>query len=408
MAEATPTKANSDDAPLHTLSRDQLSVLLYYCFTDPELTELMKAQKISIPGYRPDRLSGVQKADAIADEIRAYPKAREPVLKLLRELYEYPALDVVALTPEVASELAWLATQEDTAMRLLWRVLSDGEEKIRAQALPALDELVKRFYAPPAKGGEGAPAAPPQPERKPKPAAGADAAALQKLEREAKEARLAAEQANKKSEELKAQLKEVRAAEAHLGKDEAKARKQLEKLTAELAKLKPQLQEARKKGGKAELEKAHKQLESLEARAAALEEQKARLTEERDALQAQLAEAGKKSAAEAPKAAESEEPEEAPREWLLPRFTPEFYDSLEGWDLRLQRAAFKQANLLAENHRHPSLQALPLQGAPGFYRVRVATDVRLIYRRVDEHHVDILSLIDREDLDRYVRQAKTR
>ena len=46
---------------------------------------------------------------------------------------------------------------------------------------------------------------------------------------------------------------------------------------------------------------------------------------------------------------------------------------------------------------------------PGYYRVRVATDVRLIYRRAErQNEVEILSLIDREDLDRYIRQARTR
>ncbi len=95
--------------------------------------------------------------------------------------------------------------------------------------------------------------------------------------------------------------------------------------------------------------------------------------------------------------------------WLLPVYTREFYDSLEGWDRRVQRAAFKQAHLLALDHRHPSLRALPLEGLPGYYRVRVATDVRLIYRRAERQNtVEILSLIDREDLDRYIRQAKTR
>ncbi len=93
----------------------------------------------------------------------------------------------------------------------------------------------------------------------------------------------------------------------------------------------------------------------------------------------------------------------------MPVYTREFYDSLEGWDRRIQRAAFKQAALLAQDHRHPSLRALPLEGLPGYYRVRVATDVRLLYRRTEKQNtVEILSLIDREDLDRYVRQAKTR
>ncbi|HEY5998339.1 MAG TPA: type II toxin-antitoxin system RelE/ParE family toxin, partial [bacterium] len=104
-----------------------------------------------------------------------------------------------------------------------------------------------------------------------------------------------------------------------------------------------------------------------------------------------------------------DEPDEAQATWLLPVYTREFYDSLEGWERRIQRAAFKQAHLLAQDHRHPSLRALPLEGLPGYYRVRVATDVRLIYRRGENQAaVEILSLIDREDLDRYVRQAKTR
>lgn len=401
MAEAKPD-APSVDAPLHTLTRDQLSVLLYFWFTDEELTQVMSAQRVSIPGYRADKLSGVQKADAIADEIRAYPKAREAVIEKLKEIYEYPALDGVALPPQVASEVSWLATQEDAAMRLLWRVLSDGDEKVRKEALPALDELSKRFYGPADKG-----AAPPQPARAPKQKIDpADTAALAAIEKESKEARLAAEQANKKAAELKDQLKETRANEAKLTKAEAKARKQAETATQELKKAKDALAEARKKGGKNDLEKAKKELASAQTRVAALEEQKAALTAELDAAKVQQARAAKTEAPKEETAAD--EPEEAPREWLLPRFTPEFYDSLEGWDLRIQRAAYKQAHLLSENHRHPSLQALPLQGAPGYYRVRVATDVRLIYRRIDERHVEILSLIDREDLDRYVRQAKTR
>ena len=121
--------------------------------------------------------------------------------------------------------------------------------------------------------------------------------------------------------------------------------------------------------------------------------------------------AGATDAGAPPGGAEAQEgePEEALATWLLPVYTREFYDSLDGWDRRIQRAAFKQAHLLAQDHRHPSLRALPLEGLPGYYRVRVATDVRLIYRRGErQNSVEILSLIDREDLDRYIRQAKTR
>src|SRR5216683_2161722 len=55
-----------------------------------------------------------------------------------------------------------------------------------------------------------------------------------------------------------------------------------------------------------------------------------------------------------------------------------------------------------------SLRAIALEGLPGYYRIRVATDVRLIYRRGEGNTLEILSLIDREDLDRYIRQARTR
>ena len=41
-------------------------------------------------------------------------------------------------------------------------------------------------------------------------------------------------------------------------------------------------------------------------------------------------------------------------------------------------------------------------------RKMIATDVRLIYRRGEGNTIEILSLIDREDLDRYIRQARTR
>ncbi|WP_374202551.1 type II toxin-antitoxin system RelE/ParE family toxin, partial [Anaeromyxobacter sp. SG66] len=150
--------------------------------------------------------------------------------------------------------------------------------------------------------------------------------------------------------------------------------------------------------------------------AGALEAKLARQEERERELEAALREARARAEAERPASGAAsaqpegaDEPEDAPASWLMPVYTREFYDSLQGWDRRIQRAAFKQANLLAQDHRHPSLRALPLEGLPGYYRVRVATDVRLLYRRGERQNaIEVLSLIDREDLDRYVRQAKTR
>ena len=151
----------------------------------------------------------------------------------------------------------------------------------------------------------------------------------------------------------------------------------------------------------------------LEGKVAALEARVGRQQERERELEAALAARQREEPERAPLAPaavpEPDEPEDAPATWLMPVYTREFYDSLDGWDRRIQRAAFKQAALLAQDHRHPSLRALPLEGLPGYYRVRVATDVRLLYRRTERQNtIEILSLIDREDLDRYVRQAKTR
>jgi hypothetical protein len=89
-------------------------------------------------------------------------------------------------------------------------------------------------------------------------------------------------------------------------------------------------------------------------------------------------------------------------------FSDEFYESIRRWDRKVVRNAFEKIYRLSEDWRHPSLRAIPLEGLPGCYRIRVATDVRLIYRPLDGNRVEIMSLIDREDLQRYIRQAKTR
>ena len=95
-----------------------------------------------------------------------------------------------------------------------------------------------------------------------------------------------------------------------------------------------------------------------------------------------------------------------PATWSLPIFTDEFYESIRRWDRKIVRIAFEKIARLAEDWRHPSLRAIPLEGLPGVYRIRIASDVRLMYRPLDGGRVEILSLIDREDLQRYIRQAK--
>jgi mRNA-degrading endonuclease RelE of RelBE toxin-antitoxin system len=243
---------------------------------------------------------------------------------------------------------------------------------------------------------------------------------VEELEKELARAEERAGSARKKAEEqrekLQEWLREARARAAQAVDEAARAREAAEASGRARERAEAALLAAQATDAAAEAQRARASARELEGRATALEARLARQAEREAELEAALREAEARAEragpgrAAAPVAEGSgDEPEEAPASWLMPVYTREFYDSLDGWDRRVQRAAFKQANLLAQDHRHPSLRALPLEGLPGYYRVRVATDVRLLYRRGERQNtIEILSLIDREDLDRYVRQAKTR
>ena len=391
-------QARDGAAPLHELARDPLSVFLFISFTGKELGEIVDDLGISIPGFRTEKLSDAERADAIADEIRAIPSTAKIVIDAVRKIYEFPALDFVALTPEVGAELAALSFEEDAPVRILWRLLSDADAKIRATALPALEQFVKAFYGPLPEGAKG-PKAPSKARE-----GGTDATAeIAKAKKIAERAQEEVAGLKRRADDLKEELRAARAAASEAQKAASAAKKAREAAEKRAAKPLPVA-----KPGAGAAKQARKELESAKHDLEAAAERARVAEEERDALQAALESAHAKAAAPVAAAASEEEAVEAlPATWLLPRFGREFYDSIKGWEPRIVRTAFKQAFLLAENHRHPSLRAIPLEGLPGYYRVRVATDVRLIYRRI-EREVEILSVIDREDLDRYVREAKTR
>lgn len=404
------------DAPLHELSRDALSVLLYVALLPEEARAIVKDLGISVPGFRREALSDVESCDVLADEIRAAPQARAPVIEKLRSAFGGMPLPDVPLDPTGADDLLAVGSSDHGLTFALWRVLADPDPEVRARATPTLDRLVKDYYGP-APGGA-------KPREKK-----ADAERVQELEaklevrekelekeRADAEARLAS--ARKKGEEqrekLQAWLKDARAREAQAVEEAARAREASEVAQRARERADARLAEVQATDAAAEAQRARALARELEGKLASADARLARQDERARALEAELEAARARAAAERPQAAAPapeapEEPEDAPAAWLMPVYSREFYESLEGWDRRIQRAAFKQANLLAQDHRHPSLRALPLEGLPGYYRVRVATDVRLLYRRGERQNtIEILSLIDREDLDRYVRQAKTR
>jgi hypothetical protein len=423
-----PSRALPDpngDVPLQELSRDGLSVFLYVALLPEEALEIFRALKLSVPGFRNEALNDVEVCDAIADELRARPEARAGVLEALRKAYGGMPLPDVPLDEPAAQDLFTVGSSEHGLTFALWRVLADPDPAVRAKAGPVLERLAKDYYGPTPAGAKGRPAKDDPSERirllegeldREKKAA---AALRDELRRAKEEAAERVETARRKGEEgrekLQSWLKEARAREAQATADAKRAREGADEAGRARERAETALAAAKATDEAAEAARARAAARELEGKVAGLEARLARQDERQRELEEELASRGAPAEERpAPAAApatgpEGDEPEEAPATWLMPVYTREFYDSLEGWDRRIQRAAFKQAALLAQDHRHPSLRALPLEGLPGYYRVRVATDVRLLYRRTERQNtVEILSLIDREDLDRYVRQAKTR
>jgi hypothetical protein len=411
------------DAPLAELSRDQLSAFLYVALLPEETRALVKEMRLAVPGFRSGSLGDVERCDVVADEIRANPPAGRSVLDVLGKAFGSPPFAGLELGAAGASDLLSVGGGDAALALSLWRVLSDPDPEVRRSARPLLDDLARHYFGP-ADGAEA-----PSPER----GAGDEAEARAERLRSAladAEKRLAeaqergdakAEEARRKGEDKleksQAALREARARESQAVEEAARAREALEAARRDLGRTRADLDALRASDAAVEAARARAEARDLAGKVGALEGRLERAREREEALEAEVerqrgggapavpAQAAGASAPGAPPVDDAAEGDT----WLFPTYTREFYDSLEGWDRRIQRAAFKQANLLAQDHRHPSLRALPLEGLPGYYRVRVATDVRLIYRRSErQNEVEILSLIDREDLDRYIRQAKTR
>jgi hypothetical protein len=419
-----PPPAAPWNAPLEELGRDALSVFVYAALLPDQTAEVVKDLGLSLPGFRREALGEVQRADLVADEILANPAAAATVLDELREDFREPPLAHVGLDARAASELLALLDHEDAVPLTLWRVLCDPDPAVRALAARYLDRLARDTYGEPGAARPEPRAARSVEERladSEKLRAELDrrlAAAREELATAKKDGEARLESLRRKGEEsrekLQEWLKEARARESSAREEAARAREAAEAARREAERAGVELATARAQDVAQELSRARAEARDLAGKVSSLEARVERAREREAALEVEVARARAPVApAGGPQASRIEpgeaDEEEAASTWLFPVYTREFYDSLEGWDRRIQRAAFKQAALLAQDHRHPSLRALPLEGLPNYYRVRVATDVRLLYRRAERQNtVEILSVIDREDLDRYIKQAKTR
>jgi hypothetical protein len=384
--------------PLALLDGRGLGELLELTFSDKRLLDLCGDLRLYSPGYRLESMPPNQVARMLADEALAANDAMQLLEKAIREELRNPVFEGKPLDDEQWRDALELFTGDPLQhlARCAWRGLLEEDEKRRGYALSALDLGIESLDA--------------LAQAKPTPRKPQLPADVQELRKELEEARKSAERAGVERESAREQLSAARGEIAAREKALAESRGELEETRAELTRASAELARLTAAGEGRALAEARRLgdenrslSEKLRAAQAGLEEHEELLEKLRDGQRAA-------PAAQAPQAAEGEalpSAEEAST-FLIPVFTREFYDSIQRWDRRMQRAAFDKVALLARDWRHGSLRALALEGLPGYYRIRIATDVRLIYRRGEGNQLEILSLIDREDLDRYIRQARTR
>ena len=379
--------------PFELLPPDFLGAFFEICFPDRRLLELCRELQLTTPGYRLEALPPDQVARVLADEVLEAKDARARLDAAVREALRSPALEGVALGAAELGELLDLQTVGDPLQqlaRVAWKALGAGDEG-KQLALDCIEEGISALEQQ-AKGTAKKHARPPPPDA-----------------RQAEEAVKRADRAEKERSAMREQLSAARVEIATREQKLGEQARDLAQLRAEQARLSAEVSRLTAAGEGRALSDARRAMD--EARVLA-EKLRAAEAELRAAVErAELAERRLRSATAAPQVA-APVPEELPSDeeaasFLVPVLTREFYDSIDRWDRRMQRAAFDKIHRLAHDWRHGSLRAIPLEGVPGYYRIRVATDVRLIYRR-DGAQLEILSLIDREDLDRYIRQARTR
>jgi hypothetical protein len=395
-------------ALLSPLTPDQRTTFLVVSLAPKALSKLVGRLGTAAPGTRLETMSVWDLAWSLVDYYEDDAEVARTVDRTLeRDLGEPPLLAAVRSDGGAEAVSNLVLSSRDPARDLAWALLSAGTPASGPLAADLVQTIVKEFD----EADERAKAAEAEPETPDEAPAETEAERLaREKEREAVQAQRARERALKRVDTMKDRLveleggvatarREVRAAE------EARAHLETERdrLTRERDALRAQLQS----GTAGEVTRLTAELETARRRLRSLEGELEEARESESALSARL----RAQADERPARAVADDvsrPQAATATWSMPVFTDEFYESIRRWDRKVVRNAFEKIYRLAEDWRHPSLRAIPLEGLPGCYRIRVATDVRLIYRPLDGNRVEVMSLIDREDLQRYIRQAKTR
>lgn len=399
-------------ALLSPLSPDQRTTLLVVSLAPKALKKLVGRLGTAPSGTRLETMSVWDLAWSLVDYYESdLEVAREVDRTVQKDLGEPPLLSAARGegAPDALADL--VLSSRDPLRDLAWALLVAGGPDAATRAAELVGAIVKEFDDADARAkAEKEEAATAEPEAPPGETE-AERLAREK-EKEATQAQRARARALKRVDSMKDRLleletglatarRQLRAAEESRSQLEAER----DRLLRERDALRGQLQS----GTAGEVARLRDDLGAAERRQRGLEAELDEVRESEAALSTKLRALADRRPSQAATAEETERAAAAATAtWSLPIFTDEFYESIRRWDRKIVRNAFEKIYRLSEDWRHPSLRAIPLEGLPGCYRIRVATDVRLIYRPLDGNRVEIMSLIDREDLQRYIRQAKTR
>lgn len=392
-------------ALLTPLTADERTTFLVVALPVKTLRKLVGRLGTAEKGTRVDALSVWDLAWSLVDYYDSDVEVAALVDRTLRrDVGESPLAGAVAGPGAAASVVELVLRSRDPARDLAWALLAWGGDGVGPLASELVQTIIHEYDEADARAKEEAEAPRPEPE----PSSPEDDV-TKTLEKEAARARSAEERVRKRIGDMKDRLVELEKGIEAARRDARAAEEARVRVAAERDRLveeKDALRARVQSGTAAEVGRLTGELETARRRVRALESEVDETREAEAALTARVRALEEQRPARPATPAEDDERAVVPATWSLPIFTDEFYESIRRWDRKIVRIAFEKIARLAEDWRHPSLRAIPLEGLPGVYRIRIASDVRLMYRPLDGGRVEVLSLIDREDLQRYIRQAK--
>lgn len=396
--------------PLLTpLTPDERTTFLVVTLAQKSLLKLVGRLGTAASGTRLDGLSVWDLAWSLVDYYENDAEVSAMVDRTLqKELGPSPLAAAVSAPGSAGALTGLLLESREPARDLAWAVLSAGGEDAGELASSLVKTIIAEFDHADAHAREEDEARAAEPEPAPAPA---EDDPTEEIAREAARARTARERALKRLGGLKERLVELEKGLAATRQELRRAVETRERVEAErdrLAEERDALRRRLQSGTAAEVARLTEELDGAARRIRALENDLEEVRESEASLGARVRTLSEETRPAAAGEGEVERPATSPTTWSLPVFTDEFYESIRRWDRKIVRITFEKIYRLAEDWRHPSLRAIPLEGLPDCHRIRIASDVRLIYRPLDGGRVEILSLIDREDLTRYIRRAKTR